>query len=73
MIWGTQLHKQRQSVMEYEYPMIPTRRISKQELVNTNIPWQNPQSMAKPIIYDEIHPNAKTPQHHPAENQNLIG
>ena len=24
------LHKQSQSVMEYEYPMIPTRKISKQ-------------------------------------------
>ncbi len=24
------IHLQRQSVMEYEYPMIPTRRISKQ-------------------------------------------
>ena len=24
------LHKQSQSVLEYEYPMIPTRRVSKQ-------------------------------------------
>ena len=29
--WGTHVHEQRQSVKEYEYPMIPTRRISKQE------------------------------------------
>jgi hypothetical protein len=30
MIEALMLHKQRQSLMEYEYPMIPTRRISKQ-------------------------------------------